>query len=181
MFSTLNGNQRENTETPSSSSESITAKNTPSTSTFAEDLHMIDASHITEPSSSPGVTSADIPNLMDEIATSIESITEISTSISLIKTELTLKESEPESQSFAAERRNTFAEAENPTVSHSTQPYEQILHSNASTKIESLSSTGKTIPLETEAILNMTKRKEEGDFGLDYDEPTLPPSLPNLK
>lgn len=114
---------------------------------------------------------------MDEIVSAIEAITEISTSISLIKTELTLKEGELESQSFAAERRNTFADTESAVVSHSTQPYERTSQENASIS----SSTTKSIPPEIEAILNITKKKEDGDYELDYDEPTLPPSLPNLK
>jgi hypothetical protein len=38
----------------------------------------------------------------------------------------------------------------------------------------------RSIPPEIEAILNIT-RKKDNDYEYDYNEPSLPPSLPNLR
>lgn len=113
---------------------------------------------------------------------SAETITEISTSISLIKTELVLQEvADAENQSsFVEERRNTFSDADAANLGDSTPAYDRSSKANFTSKAES-TVTMKTIPPEIEAILNITKKKQEGDYELDYDEPTLPPSLPNLK
>lgn len=110
---------------------------------------------------------------------SAQTVTEISTSISLIKTELVLKEIvEAENQSsYVEERRNNFSEIGVANLVDSTQPYDRNFKTNFTGKAEST----KTIPPEIEAYLNITKKKQEGDYELDYDEPTLPPSLPNLK
>lgn len=40
---------------------------------------------------------------------------------------------------------------------------------------------GSKLPPDIEAILNITNQKIGEDFDYDYKEPTLPPSLPNLK
>lgn len=39
----------------------------------------------------------------------------------------------------------------------------------------------KKIPEEIEALLNITSSKKDQDYEYDYNEPTLPPSLPNLR
>ena len=170
MPSESDDNQRENIETSSFAPSQNSIKST--TSGFENSDS--NTSPVDMPSSS-NVTPVGSTKLADDDTPAVETITEISTSISLIKTELTLKESGLESHAFTAERRNTFADSENAGINDSTQPYERTPHLNASTtQIPSL-------PPEIEAILNITKKKEEGEFELDYDEPTLPPSLPNLK
>lgn len=113
---------------------------------------------------------------------SAQTITDISTSISLIKTELVLKKivEEENQSSFVEERRNNFSDIGVTNLVDSTQPYDRNVKANFTNKAESAVVT-KTIPPEIEAYLNITKKKQEGDYELDYDEPTLPPSLPNLK
>ncbi|XP_053987607.1 uncharacterized protein LOC128880998 [Hylaeus volcanicus] len=39
----------------------------------------------------------------------------------------------------------------------------------------------RSIPPDVEAILNITHREKGVDYDYDYDEPTLPPSLPNVR
>lgn len=39
----------------------------------------------------------------------------------------------------------------------------------------------KTLPLDIEALLNITQQEKDEDYVYDYNEPTLPPSLPNLR
>ena len=39
----------------------------------------------------------------------------------------------------------------------------------------------RSIPLDIEAILNITHRKKGEDYDYDYSQPTLPPSLPNVR
>lgn len=39
----------------------------------------------------------------------------------------------------------------------------------------------RTIAPEIEAILNIIHRQKDDDYEYDYSEPTLPPSLPNVR
>lgn len=39
----------------------------------------------------------------------------------------------------------------------------------------------RSIPPDVEAILNITHREKGEDYDYDYSEPTLPPSLPNVR
>lgn len=39
----------------------------------------------------------------------------------------------------------------------------------------------RTIAPEIEAILNIIHRQKGDDYEYDYNEPTLPPSLPNVR
>ncbi|XP_026670584.1 uncharacterized protein LOC108626321 [Ceratina calcarata] len=39
----------------------------------------------------------------------------------------------------------------------------------------------RSIPPDVEAILNITHREKDDDYDYDYSEPTLPPSLPNVR
>ncbi len=126
------------------------------------------------------VKSAEFENSTSEI------VTEISTSISLIGTDIVvLKEMkpandiEPSSTFLAEEQRNTFANLDSDNFTDSTSAYDKIDKTNFTAK--DLGATMKTLPLEIEMLLNLTKKKPDDEFELDYDEPTLPPSLPNLK
>lgn len=39
----------------------------------------------------------------------------------------------------------------------------------------------RSIPSDVEAILNITHREKSEDYDYDYSQPTLPPSLPNVR
>lgn len=126
-------------------------------------------------------TASDPAKIADLENSTSETVTDISTSITLVETEVAvLKQIQTQNNSNQSnppdieERHNTYPGAIAMEFTPSTAAY------NPTGKINSTSSV-KTIPVEIEAILNITKKKQEGEYELDYDEPTLPPSLPNLK
>lgn len=137
--------------------------------------------------SAPYSTSLESMRSTDIVNSTLETITEISKSISLIETEMTIiKEIEFQgnsnlgNESSIEERRNTFPNLDVHEIDESTSAYDRNSKINFTTK-NSLSTTIKSIPAKIDELLNFTKKKQEGEYELDYDQPTLPPSLPNLK
>lgn len=71
----------------------------------------------------------------------------------------------------------------NTSISHDDDDDITIVDLESKVKVATATVTNKLkIPVEIEAILNRTKHKENDfDDEYDYNEPSLPPSLPNLK
>lgn len=96
----------------------------------------------------------------------------------------------------ASEKNVTLAEENDEWQKNTTRPHQDSDHSSSSNTsittnneeditIVDLESKVKVataaIPPEIEAILNRTKNKNDDYDDYDYNEPSLPPSLPNLK
>ncbi|XP_066145343.1 uncharacterized protein [Euwallacea fornicatus] len=108
-------------------------------------------------------------------------VTEILNSTDCIEQNSVLPLDPSDVNNLAEGRTEFISTTDHGTEEPSSESFSLSTEDTQEVKLRRKVQVGTKLPADIEAILNSSKHKEREDSEYDYDQPTLPPSLPNLK